>query len=270
VKKIITSDKPGIWASLKRVIAYKRLIYTFAQRDLKIQYAQTLLGILWAVLRPLIGLLIYTLFFSYLLNVNTGTIPYPLFAFSGMVCWYFFSFLVSNSGTALRESQYMIKKIYFPKLILPFSKVLVGLIEFSIAFAILLCLMAAWGVFPGIMIILLPLVVVLNIVAGLSIGIWLSALTIRYRDFHHVIPYLVNFGIFLTPIFYPATLIPEKYYYIVYLNPMAGVVESMRWLLFSGSAPSVNFLWGFIPVFLLFFSGIYYFTKIENKIADIV
>jgi len=270
VRKIITSNIPGIRSNLRRVMEHKQLIVTFARRDLKIQYAQTVLGITWSFVRPLIGLLIYTLFFSYLLNVNTGAVPYPLFAFSGMVCWYFFSFLVSNSGVSLRESQHMIKKIYFPKLILPLSKVLVGLVEFSIAIIILLCLMAVWGMVPGIMIILLPLVVLLNVIAGLSIGIWLSALTVRYRDFHHVIPYLVNFGIFLTPVFYPATLIPEEYYYIVYLNPMAGVVESMRWMLFSGPIPSLNFLWGFVPVFLLFFSGIYYFTKIENKIADIV
>ncbi|MFH1319476.1 MAG: ABC transporter permease [Bacteroidota bacterium] len=270
MKKISASDKQGIIASLVKTFKYRFLVYTFAARDLKAQYAQTVLGIMWSIIRPLTGLLIYTVFFRYLLNVDTGSVPYPLFAFSGMICWYYFSYLISSAGTSLLEAQDIIKKIYFPKLILPVSKVLVGLVEFGISLILLFVMLIIWGFTPDLKILLFPFLIALNIITAFSIGIWLSALTVRFRDFHHIIPYLVNFGIFLTPVFYPATLIPSKYYFFIYLNPMAGVIEGFRWVLFGGAVPSVYFLVGFIPVILLFISGLYYFTRIEGRMTDII
>ena len=269
-KTIITAQRQKALPNIKHLIKYRALIWSFSKRDLKIQYAQTMLGILWSILRPLTGLLIYTLFFGYLLKVGAGSIPYPLFAFSGMICWYLFSYVLAGSGTAIIESQYIIKKVYFPKIILPLSKVMVGIVEFSISLIVLLLLMFIWGVIPGFKIILLPFIILLIVAAGLSIGIWLSALTIRFRDFHHIIPYLVNFGIFLTPVFYPAILIPSGYEFLIYLNPMAGVIEGMRWMLFGGAIPSVYYAVGVLPVLLLLFTGLYYFTKMESEMVDII
>jgi len=268
--KTITSERPGVFSALGKVYRYRALVLTLALRDLKIQYAQTLLGILWSILRPLSGLLIYWLFFGKLLKIDTGTIPYPLFAFAGMICWYYFSYLLGSAGTSLLSSQDIIKKIYFPKLILPFSKVLVGLVEFGIAFAILLIMMLYMGFNPQLKLIFIPIGIVLTITTALSVGIWLSALTIRFRDFHHIIPYLVNFGIFVTPVFYPATLIPPDYKFLLFLNPMAGILEGFRWMLFDSPVPSVYYAIGFIPVCLLFVGGLFYFVRIEGKMSDIV
>ena len=271
MKRTITANsKRSVINALKSVIAHRGLIATFAARDLKIHYAQTLLGILWSLIRPLTGLLIYSVFFGGLLNVDTGTIPYPLFAFSGLICWYYFAHLVGTGGTSLLASQDIVKKINFPKLILPLSKALGGLVEFTISFAVLLGLMIYWGYVPGPKILFLPLIVLLNIFAGLSIGIWLSALTVRYRDFQQIIPYLINFGIFLTPVFYPISLIPSEFQFIIFLNPMAGVVELMRWALLDGAVPNISFAYGFVLSACLMISGLYYFVKTEGRIADVL
>jgi|AntAceMinimDraft_17_1070374.scaffolds.fasta_scaffold08154_1 lipopolysaccharide transport system permease protein len=270
-KKNIVSDRHNnIKSNFKSIYKYRSLIYTFALRDIKLQYAQTLLGIVWSIIKPLTGLLIFTLFFDKLLKIDTGDIPYPLFAFIGIISWYYFSYLIQQGGTSVMQEQNLIKKIYFPKLILPISKALAGLVEFSISLILLFVMMLLWGYIPSFRIVFFPVFIILNIIAGLSIGIWLSALTVRYRDFHHIIPYLVSFGIFITPVFYPTTLIPQQYHFLIYLNPMAGVIEGFRWTLLREAAPSLWFLISFIPMILLFFSGLYYFTKIEGKMADII
>lgn len=253
-----------------RLYQYRSLILTFARRDIKIQYAQTFLGILWSVVRPLSGLLIYTVFFGFILKVDTGNIPYPLFAFSGMICWYAFSNLISQSGRSLIESQNIINKTYFPKLILPLSKVLVISVDLMVTVLILAAIMLYYHFPFQLNLIVIPLVLLVNIIVALSLGIWLSALTVRYRDFHHIIPYLVNFGIFVTPIFYPATLIPVKYHFLLYLNPVAGVVEALRWSLFGGELPSFHYLYGLIMATLFLITGLFYFLKSESRISDTV
>ena len=269
-KKIISAANTSIWDNFRRIYKNRKLVLTFAKRDLNAQYSQTILGILWSILRPIAGLIIYTLFFFVLLNVSAGELPYPIFAFCGMILWYLFSFILSRSGTSLIESQNIIKKVYFPKMVMPISKVLVALAEFAISLLVLFTLMFYWNIYPDEKLLLLPIIVLANVLTGLSIGIWLSALTIRYRDFHHIIPYLVNFGIFLTPIFYPATLIPEEYFYLVYFNPMAANVEFFRWALLDTAMPSVNFMYSYIPVSVLLITGCIYFMRMENKIADIL
>ena len=268
--KIITSDRDSIGKKLARVYQYKSLIVTFAIRDLKIQYAQTFLGIIWSVLRPLSGLVIYTAFFGFIMKVDTGNIPYPLFAFSGMICWYEFSNIISQAGRSLIESQNIMNKTYFPKLILPLSKVLVISVDLIITLLILAAITFYYQVPIQLNLLAIPLVLLTIMIVGLALGIWLSALTVRFRDFHHIIPYLVNFGIFVTPIFYPSTLIPVEYHFLLYWNPTAGVVESMRWALFGGDFPSYNYLAGFLLAFALLISGFLYFLKSESRIADTV
>jgi len=243
---------------------------SLAKRDVKAKYTQTVLGILWSVIQPLTGLLIFTIFFDKLIKVDTNNIPYPLFAFSGMVAWYFYTFIVNQGGTSLVDSQYLLKKFYFPRLILPLSKVLVGLVDFGISVILLIILMIILGGMPSFLILLFPVFLLLAVLTGLSIAIWLSALTIRYRDLQHIIPYLINFSIWLTPVFYPSTLVPESYHFILYLNPMAGIIAGFRWCLLGDLIPSINYLWGILPVIFIFISGIYYFIKIEREIVDII
>ncbi len=268
--KIISSAGNTFLPDLRRLYAYRALIYVFAQRDLKVQYSQTFMGIMWSLLQPLTGLLIFSFFFSYVVKVDTGGIPYPLFAFSGMISWYFFSALMAQSGTSLMQSQYLIRKIYFPKLVLPVSKALSCFAEFGISLALLFVIMLISGYLPQLSLLFLPVFIFLNLLTGLTVGLWLSALTIRYRDFHHIIPYLLNFGIWLTPVFYPVTLLPEKIKFLIYFNPMAGVIAGFRWSLLGGEAPSVHYAYAFGLIVLLFFGGLYYFRRMETKIADLV
>ena len=254
-----------------QVWRYRELIYVLARRDLKIKYAQTLLGVFWSVLQPLTGLLIFTLFFDSVLNIEIpDDIPYPLFAFSGMISWYFFSYIVVSGGNSLVESQDIIKRIKFPKFVLPLSKVLVGLVDLVISFALMIGLMLLLGRLPGWQIVFFPFCVLVNVVVGLAVSVWLSAMTIRYRDFYHIIPYLINFGIWLTPVFYPATLIPEKYSFLIYGNPMAAVIALFRWSILGGSLPSLYYGISLILVVLILILGFFYFKKMERLIADYV
>lgn len=268
--KTIHRKKERFSSWLLRAWAHRDLAFTLARRDLKIQYAQTFLGVFSSLLQPLISLLIFWVFFSKLIRIDTGDIPYHFFVLSGLTAWYLFSYLISSCGTALLESQHLIRKVNFPRIILPFSKILSGLVHLAVSLFLLFVLMAfsLYGI--HLKILLLPVFILLNIITGFSVAVWLSALTIRYRDVQHIIPYLLSFGIWLTPVFYPGSIIPEKYFHLMYYNPMAGVIEAYRWCLLSGPAPAPSYLLGFIPVLLLLVSGLAYFRKIEKKIPDFI
>lgn len=268
-RKVIVAERSGFLSYLKRVIEYRRLILLFARRDLQAQYAQSILGLFWAVIKPMIGLAIFTLFFDGFIDLGDKvSVAYPLFAFTGMISWYYFTFLLAHAGTAVLNSQHIITKVYFPKLILPLSKVLVGLVELGISLAVLLVLMAWWGEFPDWRVVWLPVFLVANVLVGLTIGIWLAALTTRYRDFHHIIPYMVNFLIWLTPVFYPATIIPGQYAQWLYLNPMAGVIAGFRWCLLGDAMPSPWYLLSIGAMGLLMLGGLAYFIRVERTMAD--
>jgi lipopolysaccharide transport system permease protein len=267
---IINKRQSGLFAYLKQAWNYRSVSLAIAKRDLKVRYSQAFLGVLWSVIQPLTGLLIFTIFFGQLLKIKTPGVSYPLFAFSGMVSWYFFSNIVSQAGASLVQSQDLIRKVYFPKILLLFAKTIVGLVEFGISVILLIVLMQFTGFFASWSIIFLPLFVLLNIAVGLSIAVWLGALTIRYRDFHHIIPYLVNFGIWLTPVFYPVTLIPPKFNWIMYWNPMAATIAGFRWSLMGGALPETKYLFSLAPIAALLISGFAYFRKIEDEISDYV
>ena len=267
-RKIIEAGNKKFTDYAKHIWKHRSLIFTLAYRDIKVQYAQTFLGLLWSLLQPLTALLIFTFFFSRIVKVNTGNIPYPLFALSGISVWNYFGYLMSNSGTSLTQSRDLIKKIGFPKIILPLSKVISGAPDFVITLLLIFVVMFINGKFFGLQIFALPLFLLLAILCGLSIGIWLSALTVKYRDVHHVIPFLVGFGIWLTPVFYPTTLLPEKYHRFTYLNPVAGIIEGFRWSLFGGNPPSYYYIGSFIFVFVLIAAGFANFKRIENRISD--
>ncbi|MCB9186652.1 MAG: ABC transporter permease [Flavobacteriales bacterium] len=267
-KTVITSEQSGFFDYVKRVWQYRALIRVLAKRDIKIRYSQTALGILWSVLQPLIAIAIYTVFFYYILGVSSGKVPYPLFVLPGIIGWFQFTHIINAGGMSLLNNPDLIRRIDFPKLVLPLSQVLSGLLEVLITLGLMLILMAAYGYTPSLRIAFVPLFIMLNALAGLSISLWLSALTIKYRDFHHVIPYLISFGIWITPVFYPTTILPDSAEQYMFLNPVAVVIAGLRWCLVEGVAPAWYHFAGFIPVMALFALGYRYFYSVEQTIVD--
>ncbi len=273
-KLVVDANKKGLTLNLKELLRYRDLFLILAYRDLRVRYAQTFLGLLWAVIQPLATLIIFTIVFGRAIQVNTGNVPYPLFAVCGMASWSYFSFVLAQSGNSIISSQEMVKKIYFPRLVIPLSKALVGFIDFLIALFFIVVLLFFYQFPPSANLIFLPIYALTCIISSLAVGIWLSALTIRYRDFQHVVPFLVQFGLYATPVGYPADMIidnlPGWATVLYYLNPMAGVVEGFRWSILGGQMPSTYSYISLAIVFVLFVSGLFYFRKVEKVMADIV
>jgi lipopolysaccharide transport system permease protein len=271
---IVDANKSRFSINLKELLDYKDLFLILAYRDLRVRYAQTFLGVTWAFVQPAATLLIFTVVFGRAVKVDTGGIPYPVFAITGMTAWTYFAFVLNQSGNSIIGAQEMVKKIYFPRLVIPLSKALVGFVDFLIAFAILIVLMAIYQVTPSINLVFLPVFVLLTLVSSLAVGVWLSALTIRYRDFQHVVPFLVQLGLYATPIAYPSETIinnlPKWGTVLYYLNPMAGVVEGFRWSILGGISPNPFAYLSFGIVALLFISSFVYFKRVEKIMADIV
>ncbi len=269
-KLIVDANKQSLVVNFHELKNYKDLFYIMAYRDLRVRYAQTFLGVLWAILQPAATLLIFILVFGLAIKIDTGGIPYPLFAICGISMWSYFSFVLNQSGNSLISAQEMIKKIYFPRLIVPLSKAVVGFVDFAVALLMLLILMIVYRFTPSAYIWLAPAFILLNIIAALGVGIWLSALSIRYRDFQHLVPFLVQFGLYATPVAYPARLVPEKYLWLYNLNPMAGIIEGFRWSVLGGKAPDEYFWISFGVVILIFLTSLIYFRSVEDTMADIV
>ena len=274
MKTIVDAKKADFSFGFHELLKYKDLFLILAYRDYKVRYAQTFLGFIWAFVQPLITLSIFTLVFGKAAKVDTGEIPYPLFAIIGMSAWTYFAFVMNQSGSSILSAQGMIKKIYFPRLVIPLGKAVVGVIDFLIVSIFIVVIMAFYGVSPSQNIFFLPIFFLINVLAALGVGLWLSALTVRYRDFQHITPFLVQFGMYATPIAYPAELVTENVSYwisiIYFLNPMAGVVEGYRYsVLGIGGIDSFSYM-SFTLVLILFVSGVYYFRKVEKVMADIV
>lgn len=273
-KLVVDADKKGLQLNLKELFAYKDLFLILAYRDLRVRYAQTFLGLFWAFIQPAATLLIFTVVFGKAVKVDTGDIPYPVFAICGMSAWAYFSFVLNQSGNSIIGAQEMVKKIYFPRLVIPLSKALVGFVDFAISFLLIISIMIFYGVMPSAQVVFLPLFILLTIISSLGVGVWLSALTIRYRDFQHIVPFLVQFGLYATPIGYPAEVIidnlPKWGVVLFYLNPMAGIVEGFRWSILGMGSPSGYAYISFAVMGLLFISGLFYFKRVEKVMADIV
>ena len=274
-KIVIDSDKKKLGLNLKELFQYKDLFITLAIRDLKVRYAQTILGFVWAFLQPLSSLIIFTFVFNRVANVNTGTeAPYSIFAMSGMIAWTYFAFVLNQSGSSIIGAQGMIKKIYFPRLIIPLSKAVVGFVDFGIAFLLMMGLMLYFQYSPSSNIIYLPLFILLTVITSLAVGIWVSVLSIRYRDFQHIVPFITQFGLYATPIGYTANTaiqnLPEWLRIVYYLNPMAGVIDGFRWCILGTNPPTQYAYISFAIVILIFISGLFYFKKVEKIMADIV
>ncbi len=274
VHLVVDADKKSKLLNLKELRQYQDLFYILAYRDLRIRYAQTFLGLLWAVLQPLATLTIFTIVFGKAVKVDTGGVPYPLFAVTGVAAWTYFAFVMKEAGSSIISAQQMVKKIYFPRLVIPLSKALVGFVDFGIAFLFMIILMVYYQVAPSSHIIFLPVFILMIIISALGVGIWLSALTIRYRDFQHVVPFMVQFGLYATPTAYPAQAVleslPEWLVTIYYLNPMAGIIEGFRWCMLGGAAPSPFAYLSFGIILVILITGLYYFKRVERVMADIV
>ena len=272
-KIIIDANKRSFFPEFKELFRFKDLFYTMAWRDFKIRYAQTSIGLLWAVVQPVATLLILSLVFGRFVGVETG-MPHILFTVAGTSLWTYFAYVMTNSGNSIIANQAMVKKIYFPRLIIPLSKAIVGFMDFGISLLIMVALMIYFQVAPSSNLWIAPLFVLMVVIAALSVGIWLSALSVRYRDFQHIVPFMVQIGLYLTPIGYPAEFatqhLPKWASAIYFLNPMAGAVQGFRWSVFGGNPPG-DLMWLSLGVtVILFITGLLYFNKVESKMADFV
>jgi homopolymeric O-antigen transport system permease protein len=265
------SARGGGGLRLRELWAYRELLYFLVWRDIKVRYKQTVLGAAWVILQPFLTMVVFTLFFGNLAKVPSDGIPYPLFSFTGLVPWTLFAYSLTESSGSLVTNQNLITKVYFPRLIIPLASVLAGLVDFAISFAVLLLLMLYYGVVPNAFALTIPIFVVLAVLAALSIGIWLSALNVEFRDVRYTIPFLTQLWMFVTPLAYASSLVPQRWRLIYGLNPMAGVVEGFRWaLLGKTDAPGLLLAASIPAVVLLLIGGAYYFRRMERTFADVV
>ena len=257
--------------NLRDLWLYRELVYFLTWRDLKVRYKQTVLGAAWAVLQPFITMVVFSIFFGGLLKVGSEGLPYPVFSYTALLQWGIFSKSLTDAGRSLVLNRNMITKIYFPRLIIPLSSVLGGLIDFGIAFLVLLGMMFYYGLMPTLAILTLPLFLLLAIITALGVGLWLSALNVNYRDVGYVLPFLTQFWLLITPVAYSASEIPEQFQFLYALNPMAGVVEGFRWaLLGAPTAPGPLMLVSVLVSLVLLISGLYYFRYMETTFADTI
>jgi lipopolysaccharide transport system permease protein len=256
---------------LKEIWDYRELLYFLVWRDIKVRYKQTALGAAWAVIQPVMTMVVFSVFFGRLAKVPSDGVPYPVFAFTALLPWQLFAFALTESSNSLVASQNLITKVYFPRLVIPLSSVLAGIVDFAIAFVVLLILMAFYGIHPTRAIVWLPLLVLLAVVSALAVGLWLSALNVKYRDVRYTIPFLTQLWMFATPVAYPSSIIPEPWRTWSGLNPMSGVVDGFRWaLLGNGRSPGALLWVSVAAVVLLFTGGLIYFRRTETTFADIV
>ena len=261
------------WAALElgTLWNYRELLYFLVWRDVKVRYKQTALGAAWAILQPVLTMLVFSLFFGKLANIPSDGIPYPVFAYTALLPWQLFAHALAESGNSLVTNQELVSKVYFPRLVMPLAAVLAGLVDFAIAFVVLLGMMAYYGIAPTTAVVTLPLFVLFACTTALAVSLWLSALNAKYRDVRYTITFLTQFWLFATPIAYPVSLIPENWRILYGLNPMVGVVEGFRWaLLGKADALNVSMLVSVIVVILLLVGGLYYFRRMETTIADVI
>jgi len=250
--------------------AYRELLYVLTTRDIKVRYKQTALGFAWAIIQPVMMMVVFSIFFGRLAKMPSDGYPYPIFVYAALLPWTFFANSITNSANSLVGSANLVSKVYFPRLIIPLSSIGSGLVDFAIAGAILLLLMIYYGVSWTSNLLVAPILVAGGAFTALGVGTFLAALNVAYRDFRYVVPFLVQFWMFATPVVYPASLVPREWQWALYLNPMAGVIEGFR-SAFLGSAFDVpGMLVSLVIAAILFAAGIAYFGKVERRFADII
>jgi lipopolysaccharide transport system permease protein len=256
------------WRDLWR---YRELFYFLAWRDILVRYKQTVIGVAWAVLRPLLTMIVLTIVFGRLAKLDSGGVPYPLLVFCGMLPWQFFATAFAESGNSLVSNSGMISKVYFPRLVVPFSSVITSFVDFLISSCIMALLMAWYGFMPGPAILLLPFFILLAFATAFGAGLWVSALMVRYRDFRFIVPFVVQFGLYISPVGFSSSVVPDQWRFLYSLNPMVGVIDGFRWSILGEQ----NIYWPELAISVavvtaVIASGIWYFRRTEKTFADVI
>ncbi|WP_413171236.1 ABC transporter permease [Anabaena azotica] len=257
------------WKDLWR---YRELFYFLAWRDILVRYKQTSIGIAWALIRPFLTMVVFTVVFGRLAKLPSQGVPYPILVFSAMLPWQFFANSLSECSTSLTTNSNLISKVYFPRLVVPTSAVVVSFVDFMISGMILLALMAWYNFVPSWRILTLPLFISIAFAASMGAGLWFASLNVQYRDFRYIVPFIVQFGLYISPVGFSSSLVPEQWRFIYSLNPMVGVIDGFRWAILGGESNLYlpGFILSLLLVLSLFFSGIWYFRKMERKFADVI
>jgi lipopolysaccharide transport system permease protein len=264
------SGKANAAAGLRETWAYRELLYFLTWREVKVRYKQTVLGAAWAIIQPFFTMVVFSLFFGRLAKIPSDGIPYPIWSYAALLPWQFFSQSLAQASGSVVGNSNLIRKVYFPRMVIPISGVLFGLVDFAIAFTVLLAMMFYFGTTPTWGVVLLPLFLILAIIVSLGAGLWLSALTAEYRDFRFVLPFLTQIWMFATPVVYPSSLLPEPWRTLYGLNPMVGVVEGFRWALLGTNPPGPMIYVSAAAALVLFISGAGYFRRMERTFADVI
>jgi lipopolysaccharide transport system permease protein len=267
---VIRPSRGWVSLELRDLWRYRELLYFLTWRDIKVRYKQTIFGAAWAILQPFFTMIVFSIFFGRLAKMPSDGIPYPIFAYCALLPWSYFAGALDRASNSLVGSSHLITKVYFPRLAIPISAVTAGLVDFGIAFVVLLGMMLYYGFATTIAVLTLPFFLVLAIAAALAVGLWLSALNVQYRDVRYTVPFLTQFWLFATPIAYPSSLVPEQWRALYGLNPMAGVVEGFRWALLGKEPPGPLLAVSTAVVVLLLIGGLYYFRRMERTFADLV
>lgn len=271
---VYTIVPPRSWFSLDfaELARYKELLGVFVWRNVKVRYKQTSIGVAWAVLQPLLTMIIFSVFFGRLAKIPSDGVPYPVFVFAGLLFWNLFSSSLTNASSSMVESSAMIQKIYFPRLILPLSAILTPMIDFAISFGLLLIVMGWYRFIPGWHgLVLLPILMGMTVFSVLGLGLWMCSLNVKYRDVRYALPFFIQILLFITPVIYPVSIIPQKFQWIAYLNPMTGVITAARSsLLGNASVDWMLLVISFATSIVLFLFGLWYFKKTEQFFADII
>lgn len=261
------------WVSLRlrEIWRYRELLYFLTWRDIKVRYKQTVLGASWAILQPFLTMVVFTLFFGGLANIGSDGVPYPIFSYAALVPWTFFANSLNQAANSLVSSANLITKVYFPRLIIPVATVLSGVVDFSLAFLVLIGMMLFYGISPTVAVFWLPAFLLLAFATALGVGLWLAAINAQFRDVRYVMPFIVQFWLFISPVIYPASEIPEAWRSLYAVNPMVGVIEGFRWaLLGTTTAPGPMILVSGIVAAVTLVSGSFYFRRLERVFADLI
>lgn len=270
-KTVIKPSSGWLSLNLKEVWAYRELLFLLAWRDVSVRYKQSIVGIGWAIIQPLMTMFIFTIIFGTFAKLPSDGLPYPVFTYCALLPWNYFARSLGDSSDSLVGSSNLVTKVYFPRLILPLSKVFAGLIDFSLAFMILVGMMIWYRVTPTAGIFMLPVFMLVAMVSALGVGLWLTALNVKYRDVKFIVPFLTQFWMYASPVAYSTSIIPQKWQWLYGLNPMVGVIEGFRWALLGKTAPNTEMMAVSLSILVVvLLSGLIYFKKMEQSFADII
>jgi lipopolysaccharide transport system permease protein len=261
------------WVSVRwqELWKYRELLYFLTWRDIKVRYKQTILGAAWAIIQPFFTMVVFSLFFGRLAKIPSDNVPYPIFSYAALVPWTFFANGLTQSSNSLVVNANLITKVYFPRLVIPISAVVSGIVDFLLAFAVLVGMMLVYGITPTVAVVWLPLLLLLAFITALGVGLWLTAMNVQFRDVRYIVPFIVQVWMFSTPVAYPSSLLSEPWRTLYGINPMVGVVEGFRWaLLGTETSPGPMILISAAVAVILFISGLYYFRRMEKSFADVI